>query len=176
MPAIVIVGLARSGKDTAADYIAEKYRYKKYTFSSVLREMIEKRGEKPAKESMLALGDMLRKRMGMDAVAKYLDKKIKETDNILLVGPRSIEEINYFRKKFPSLKIIRIAAGKEDRFSRKSAMDPKGRSEFFSRDEKDSQTKGMQKALDAAQFEISNDSTKKKLHERIDALMKNLRG
>src|SRR3989344_921020 len=162
MAAIIIVGLARAGKDTAADYISEKYGYSKYTFSSVLGEMIGKRGEEATKGKMIKLGDMVRKKMGMDAVAKMLDKKVLEKDNVLLVGPRSPEEIEYFRKKFPNLLVVRIVAKDEERYERKSELDPKGKREFFGRDEQDLVSKGFQKALDGAKFEIKNTSTQEK--------------
>ena len=171
MAVIVIVGLARAGKDTAADYIAEKYGYAKYTFSSVLSEMIEKRGEEATKEKMIMLGDAMREKMGMDAVAKMLARNVKEKDNILLVGPRSPEEIDYFREKFPGLIVIRITAQDSERFGRKSPADPKTEKEFFGRDEKDIISKGFQRALDSAQAEIRNTSTQEMLHAEIDKAM-----
>ena len=172
MPVIVIAGLARSGKDTAADYIARKYGYAKHNFSSVLQEMVEKRGEKATKEKMISLGDLVRKRMGMDGVAKMLSKKIREKENIVLSGPRSIEEIEYFRKKFANLRVVRVVSGKKQRFARKTENDPKSKNGFFERDEIDSERKGMQNALAAAEFELDNGSTKKSLYSQIDELMK----
>ena len=174
MSVIVLVGLARSGKDTAADYIAKKYNYTKYTFSSVLGEMIEKQGGHATKEKMIKLGDMLRRKRGMDALAKMLEKKISQQDNILLVGPRSIEEIEYFRKKFPDLKILKITAKTEQRFKRKSELDPKNRKEFFERDELDRERKGMQKVLDSAETEIQNRDTKRNLYAQLDKFMKGI--
>ncbi|HLC92893.1 MAG TPA: AAA family ATPase [archaeon] len=171
MPVIVIVGLARTGKDTAADYIASKYGYAKYTFSSVLSEMIEKRGEQATKEKMIKLGDTVRKQMGMDAVAKILSKKVLEKDNVLLVGPRSPQEIEYFKARFPELIIVKITAKENERFERKSEIDPKGKKEFFERDKKDLVSKGFQKALDMAKIELKNDSTEEKLHSAIDKMM-----
>ncbi|HIH09142.1 MAG TPA: AAA family ATPase [Candidatus Diapherotrites archaeon] len=174
MAVIVIVGLARSGKDSAADYIAEKYGYSKYTFSSVLSEMLEEKGELPEKEKMIALGDKLRAETGMDALAKLLEGKIGQKDNVILVGPRSIEEIEYFKNRFPKLSIIKITADASKRFNRKSRMDPQGKKEFFGRDSRDVESKGMQKVLDAAQSELKNNGTRKSLHAQVDNLMKRI--
>ncbi len=174
MAAIVIVGLARTGKDTAADYIAEKYGYAKYTFSSVLAEMIEKRGEEATKEKMVKLGDLLRKRMGMDALAKMLGRKISGNGNVLLVGPRSPEEIGYFRKRFPGLRVVKVSAKENRRYGRKSEADPKSKKEFLQRDEKDIVSKGFRAALDAAEIEIRNDSTLESLHAQVDKFMKKI--
>lgn len=174
MAVIVIVGLARAGKDTVADYIAEKYGYAKYTFSSVLSEMLAKRGEEATKENMVKLGDLLRESMGMDALARMLDGKIPEKDNVLLVGPRSVEEIEYFRKKFQKLRVVRVSAKEEKRFGRKSFEDPKTKKKFLQRDEKDIVSKGFRRALDAAEIEIRNDSTLENLHWQADSMMKEI--
>ena len=174
MAVLIVVGLARSGKDTAADYIAKKYGYQKYTFSSVLSEMIEERGEKPTKEKMLNLGDSLRKKMGMDAIAQLLEKKITQHDNILLLGPRSIEEIEYFRKIFPQIWIIKIVAGSDERFLRRSKIDPSQKKEFLERDKQDSKTKGLEKVLQEAKIEIKNQSSKKDFYLQIENLMQKI--
>jgi dephospho-CoA kinase len=171
MAVIVIVGLARSGKDTAADYIAKKYGYAKYTFSTVLNEMLESKGIKSTKERMKELGDLLREEMGMDAVAKMLDKKITQKKDILLVGPRSIEEIEYFQKKFPDLHIIKVVSGKQDRFKRKNHEDPQNEKEFYERDNADFIGKGLQKVLDSAEIQLNNFSTLEQLHYEIDTTM-----
>lgn len=172
MTQIIISGLARTGKDTAAKYLAKKYGLASYTFSSVLAEMLHASHEKSTKKKMIGLGDRLREENGMDAIAKLLDKKITQTGNIILVGPRSIEEVEYFRKKFPKLAHAKITSQKAARFSRKSKLDPPGKEEFFQRDESDLHTKGFQKVLDSAEYEIKNDSTKKELFNQLDLFMK----
>ena len=114
---------------------------------------------------------MLRRQEGMDAVAKRLDKRIKEKDNILLVGPRSIEEINYFQKKFPKLKIIKVVAGKNERFERRSDLDQQTEKEFYQRDESDLERKGMQKVLDAAQLQMNNFGSLEEFQREVESVM-----
>ena len=176
MAVLVIVGLARSGKDTVADYLAEKYKYYKLTFSSMLSELLENKGIPATKQSMIELGDELRKEFGMDAIAKLLEKKILRDDKLVLVGPRSIEEIDYFRKKYPGLKVIRVNAVEQNRYTRRSRIDPNEKGDFLGRDEADLKTKGMQKVLDAAQYEITNDDNREKLYVQIDELVKKIGG
>ncbi len=176
MAVLVIVGLARSGKDTVADYLAEKYKYYKLTFSSMLSELLESREIPATKQSMIELGDELRKEFGMDAIAKLLEKKILRDDKLVLVGPRSIEEIDYFRKKYPALKVIKVNAVEQNRYTRRSRIDPEEKNEFLGRDEADLKNKGMQKVLDAAQFELTNDDNREKLYAQIDALVKKIGG
>ena len=170
MVVIILVGLARSGKDTVADFIVNKYNFVKYTFSDVLKEQLEQKEITATKERMLELGDLLRQQMGMDAVAQLLDKKIIEKDKLILVGPRSIEEIEYFKKKFSDIKIIKVVAGKDERFERKIEAN-QSETEFFERDQKDLKTKGLQKALNIAELQINNFETKEELQKEIDTVM-----
>lgn len=174
MAILVIVGLARTGKDTVADYIEKKYGYRKYTFSKVLEEALKIKGINPDKEKMLELGDALREEMGMDVVAKMLSEKVREKNNITLVGPRSMEEIEYFRKQFPKLRIIKVTAEKEKRFERKSEQDEKDEKKFFERDSNDMLTKGFGKVIDAAEKEIKNSSSEEDLYKQIDQLMRDI--
>jgi len=171
MAVVVIVGLARSGKDTVADYIAQKYGYAKYTFSDVLKEMLEEKGIPPKKKKMIELGDMLRGQSGMDIVARLLDKKIREEDNLLLVGPRSIEEIEYFRMKFPDLKVVKVVARTNQRFQRKSELDPNEKGEFYDRDAIDLENKGFSKVIEAADYQINNFSTTDDLYKETGRIM-----
>lgn len=171
MVVIILVGLARSGKDTAADYIERRFGFTKYIFSSILADLLKEKKLNPTKEAMLELGSMLRTQEGMDAVAKRLDKKIKEKDNVLLVGPRSIEEIDYFKQRFPNMKIIKIVAGKDVRFERRSDLDPQTEKEFYHRDESDVEKKGMQRVLDAAQLQMNNFGTLEEFRKEVDSVM-----
>ncbi|HZX19433.1 MAG TPA: AAA family ATPase [archaeon] len=172
MAVIILVGLARSGKDTAADYIVEKHGFAKYNFSTVLSKMLEQKDIPQTKQAMNQLGDMIREEMGMDAIAKLLDKKITQKNNLVLVGPRSMEEIDYFQKKFPKLKIIKIVTGTDERFSRRSNEDPKDEKKFFARDENDLKRKGFQKVLDSADLSVNNFGNKKDFYSEIETAIK----
>ncbi|MFH1391047.1 MAG: AAA family ATPase [Candidatus Diapherotrites archaeon] len=171
MPVIILVGLARSGKDTAADYLVEKHGFSKYTFSDILRETLEEKQLEPTKKRMNELGDMLRNEMGMDAIARMLDKKINKKDKLVLVGPRSIEEIDFFKQKFPELKVIKVTTGKDERFERRSGEDPQTEEEFYKRDENDKRNKGFQKVLDSADFQINNFSEIENLYSEIETAL-----
>ncbi|PIN85746.1 MAG: hypothetical protein COV47_00420 [Candidatus Diapherotrites archaeon CG11_big_fil_rev_8_21_14_0_20_37_9] len=171
MTSIIICGLARSGKDAAANHLVEKYGFTKYTFSEVLKELLDKEGIEPTKENMNILGDTLRFEMGMDAIAKILAGTIQEKEKLVLVGPRSIEEVDYFRKKFPDLKIVKITAEKDNRFQRKSVDDAQEREAFFERDENDFEKKGLKRVLETADYEVKNNETLEKLKANIDLLM-----
>ncbi|MEM4261529.1 MAG: AAA family ATPase [Candidatus Diapherotrites archaeon] len=173
MVIIVICGLARSGKDTAANFITTKFGFRKYSFSSVLSEMLESKGVVPSKENLLLLGNELRQKHGMDVVARMLAEKISESDNFVLVGPRSFEEISFFKQKFSRSRflVIRIVADSSRRFKRKSNLDPKSFKDFFVRDENDINEKGLKEVIDSADFEVRNDGTKKEFFKKLNDLL-----
>ena len=174
MVELIIAGLARSGKDTVGDYLAEDYGFEKHTFSEVLRELLISEGIQPTKERMIELGDELRKEMGMDAVAKLLAPKIKRKRGIALVGPRSIEEIEFFREKFPGIIVVKVSSSEQQRIERNKEEGSAEKDKFFERDNKDMKRKGFEKVLEAAQYELENFSTKEELYSQIDFLMEKL--
>src|SRR3989344_6522965 len=156
MVELIIAGLARSGKDTVGDYLAEEYGFEKHTFSEVLRELLISEGIQPTKERMIELGDELRKEMGMDAVAKLLAPKIKRKRGIALVGPRSIEEVDFFREKFPNIIVVKVVSSERQRVERNNEESMGEADKFFGRDEQDMKMKGFEKVLAAAQYELEN--------------------
>ena len=174
MVELIIAGLARSGKDTVGDYLAEEYGFEKHTFSEVLREILVTQGVKPSKELMIELGDELRKEMGMDAVARLLAPKIRRKRGVVLVGPRSIEEIDFFREKFPNIIVVKVVSGEQQRLERNNEEGSGERDKFFGRDEQDMKRKGFEKVLEAAQYELENSSAKEGLFKEVDFLMEKL--
>lgn len=173
MVIIVVCGLARSGKDTAADFIAKKFGLKKYSFSSVLSKILESKGVIPSKKKLLLLGNELRENQGKDVVARLLAESIVEDDNFILVGPRSLEEIEFFKKKFTKAKflVLKVVADSSRRFKRKSSLDPKSFDSFFSRDENDIQEKGLKAVLDSADRVVSNNGSKKEFFKKLESLL-----
>lgn len=177
MNAIIVVGLARSGKDTVAEFIERNYGLRKFVLSDVLAEELKKRRRKVSKKGMVELGDELRKKHGMDVVARKLHKKIiksKAKKDILIVGARSIEEVNYFRKKMKKVFIVRVEASLKERFSRRSSLDPSNMKEFRKRDLIDKKNKGMEKVLSKADFIVRNDRGKRELHKKIRFIIENI--
>ncbi|MFH1545422.1 MAG: AAA family ATPase [archaeon] len=177
MNAIIVVGLARSGKDTVAEFIERDYGLKKFVLSDVLAEELRKRGRKVSKKGMVELGDELRKKHGMDIVARKLYKKIiksKSKKDVLIVGARSIEEVNYFRKRMKKIFIVKIETPLKERFSRRSSLDPSTLKEFRKRDLIDKKNKGMEKVLSKADYIIKNNSGKMELHKKIGFLIENI--
>lgn len=172
MKVLVIAGLARSGKDTVADYLAGKYGFSKFVMSDALIAEMQKKGIATGKMNISKFGDELRRKKGMAAVAELVYARIKKSKakKVAIVGPRSAEEIEFFRRKFPGIKIVKVEAGREKRFERKDEKDPKQKKEFFERDERDSRNKGLKKVLGMAKIKISNNSGIDELKKKVDLL------
>ncbi len=173
MAVIIVVGLARSGKDTFADYLVEKYGFSKFVFSDMLAEELVKRGEEVTKENMSRLGNELRAKEGMDAVAKRLVEKLKGVGNnkLVLVGPRSVEEVNYVKGKLGKVIVVETYAKKESRFKRRSDKDPGKEKEFFGRDEGDIETKGLGEVLKMTDRILENKGSLKDFYMKADRFM-----
>jgi len=173
MATIIVVGLARSGKDTFADYLVEKYGFSKLVFSDMLAEELEKRGEKATKENMSRLGDELRREEGMDAVAKRLVEKAGKIKNekLVLVGPRSVEEVNYVKKALGKAVVVETYAKDTSRFGRRGETDPQSETGFFGRDKGDIDRKGLGEVLKMTDRIVENNKDLRSFHMKIDRLM-----
>jgi len=166
---IALTGLARSGKDTAANVLAERFGFKKLVFSDFLRAEVEGRGLPVNKENMSKVGDELRKAEGMDCVAKRLWLEAKKFEKVVAVGMRSVEEAEFLKGRADSFYLIALKAEPETRFERKSMADPQAEKEFFARDERDVANKGLGKIIELADAIIENDSSVEELVAKVSA-------
>lgn len=171
---IGLTGLARCGKDTAAQYLKDKYGFEVLVFSDVLRQEAKKRKMKPTKMNLSALGDELRKKGGQGIVAKKIVEKIEEEKDYVLSGFRSPEEADYVRNETLDFHLIEVYADKDTRFKRRDETDPQTEEEFFARDKGDIINKGMDKVLKMTDYRVPNKGTKKDLEKEVDKLMKKL--
>jgi len=179
---LILLGKARSGKDTVADFLVKEFGFKKFVFSSVLEEELIKQGKEVSKKSMALLGDELRKEFGMGVIAqKLLEKQTfekslnkKEEEKIVFVGARSTEEIELIKQRFSEAKLVLIKAEENERFERRSELDPDELEEFSFRDKLDEEKKGMKNVFLLAEFKIDNNGSLNDLFEKTRDLMGNL--
>ena len=173
MKAISFTGLARSGKDTAADHLVEKHAFQKLVMSEELAEELLKEGKEDTKINRAHKGKDLRKKFGQDIVAKRVFEKAlqRSLEKVIFVGPRSVAEIEFFKKNIPGFKLIAIKAEKEERFERRSHKDGQTEEKFFERDRHDSTEFELEKVISMADTTIENNSTIDDFYKTIDALM-----
>jgi len=172
---IGLTGLARCGKNTAADYLKKKYGFEVLVFSDILVEEAEKKGMKPTKMNLSILGDELREKQGNAVLAKKLLEKINPEKNYVLNGVRSPEEADYIRNELLNFYLIYVYANKVIRFKRRKQDDPQTEAKFFERDERDIENKGLGKTLKMADYRIDNSSDLNSLYKQADELMEKIK-
>lgn len=174
MQVLILLGKARSGKDTIADFLVKEFGFRKFVFSSVLEEELKKQGKEITKKNMALLGDELRKEFGMNIVAKKLLEKVFEEKKIVFVGARSLEETELIKEKFPQAKLVLVEAEEKKRFNRRNELDENDLKSFSERDLIDSEKKGMEKVFALSDFKLENNSSLSDLFAKTRHLMDNI--
>ena len=173
---IGLTGLARSGKDTIAKYLEEKYGFKHLDFArDALFAEADKRGIEKDKISLSILGDELRQEQGRAVLAKIINSKIKEDENYVITGFRSPEEVDLIRNEHLNFVLIEVSASHTIRFKRRNEKDPDDEELFNARDKRDIHNKGLGDVLKMADYKILNESTFEELYSLIDDLMEKIK-
>jgi len=157
-----------------AAYLKEKYGYEILVFSDVLVEEAEKIGLEPTKMNLSILGDELRAAEGNAVVAKRLMKKIDKEKEYVLSGVRSPEEVYAVQNEMLDFHLVYIDTERSTRFKRRKPEDPQSEEEFFERDGRDIQNKGLGKVIEMADYTISNNSSVEEFYKKIDELVKKI--
>ncbi len=176
MQIIGLTGLARSGKDTAADYLEEKHGFTKIVLSSFLAKELKKKNIKPTKTNLLLLGNELREKFGQGIVGELAAKEIlkKKHEKVVVVGFRSVEETFPIKKIYPNFKLISLTAEKDVRFMRRDELDPNSEKKFFERDKIDIEKKGLLNVIKSADFNVNNSNSLKKLYNSLELLIQKI--
>ena len=176
MSAVIIglTGLARCGKDTVAEYLRDKYGYSILVFSDALRIEAKKRGIEPTKMNLSILGDELREKGGNAVLAKKLIESIEPDKDYVISGFRSPEEVYAVQNEVINFCLVCVDAEKSTRFKRKKQEDPQTEKDFFARDERDIENKGLGKVLEMADYTITNNGTLDELYKKTEEVLKKM--
>lgn len=174
---IGIVGPIGSGKDTAADYIAQKYGYNVFSFRDMIAELMKKEGIEPNRENMQTFSREKRNAEGEDVFSRALLNKIIESksEKALVKELRTAGDVKTIWCHFKSkMKIIKVAAPDTLRFermrSRQRLGDPKTIEEFRAQEKREEEI-GYTKAFNFTDFIVFNTGTKEELYAQIDKAM-----
>lgn len=181
MRVIAFVGLPLSGKTTASN-VAKDMGIPVVCMGDIAREEAKKRGLKITNENLAKLAEELRKKEGMDAIAKrcipIIREKGKDIGVVVVDGIRGIDEVNRFKKEFgDDFILINIESPIELRFKRalerKRSDDVRTIEELKKRDERELSW-NMAKAIEIANITIENKSSLKEFKEKIRDLLNQL--
>ena len=166
-----IVGMPGSGKAIARK-VAEELGYGTVVMGDVIREEVRKRGLKATPENLGLVMIEIRRKFGPNVVAERSVEKIKQLKQgvVVIDGIRSLEEVEFFKRFFPDLKVIAIHSSPKTRFKRLMMRsredDPKGWDEFCERDKRELKV-GIGEVIATSDFMIVNEGTKESLRENL---------
>ncbi len=176
---VALVGMPGSGKSAAVAYFARKGWQVVY-FGSLTIDEIQKRGLKVNEASERNVREELRKKHGMDAYARLLLGRIRETVSAgptIIDGLYSWSEYKFLKQQFhDQLCVIAVSAARGIRYERllRRHVRPLSHEEAESRDfaEIENLEKGGPIAI--ADYTVVNDRSKEYLHSVLDRLTEDL--
>ncbi|MFA6973922.1 MAG: AAA family ATPase [Parcubacteria group bacterium] len=115
---IGLVGETGSGKDTVANYLAEKYGARLLRFADPIKEVLRIFFEQSSKQDQQWLYLQLRERFGSDVLGKALRRKVENADGIIVVNGLRMPDDYVFIKSFENSYIIYTTADQKLRWER----------------------------------------------------------
>ena len=169
-----------AGKGEAIKYLVDKHKFISYSLSDIIRSEAKKRGQEPAREVLVAIGNELREKEGASVLAKRTVAKIKNAPQAVIDSIRNPHEIEELRKNLKNFMLIGVNADVKVRFERAEKRgrlgDAKTLEEFKKQEEKentsDEKAQQLNKCFDMADVKIDNSKDRNFLYKQIDELLK----
>lgn len=181
---MIIIGLTGrngAGKTTAARYLEKKGFYY-LSLSDVIRDEARKRGIEETRENLIALGNELREKHGVSALADMTVQKLEPNKNYAIDSVRHPAEAMAL-KKAAQCSLFHVFAPVELRFkrtfSRKRPGDPQTLKEFIQLEEREFQSSNVaaQQLLETERMAdrlIENTGTPGEFQENLDEALKEI--
>lgn len=177
MKIIGVCGKIGSGKDTVADYLAEKHGYHKLVMSDIITIELESLGRPVNREEMQKLSKEYKAVYGKGVWAKKTIETAKRRDikKAVITGIRDTKEIEVFREH-SNFRLINVDADEKTRFGRLSRRgtekDIQTLEEFREQERKEENIFDLySKFSELSDITIRNNGTKKELAEKIEKLI-----
>ncbi|MBU2025800.1 MAG: AAA family ATPase [Patescibacteria group bacterium] len=178
---IGVCGANGSGKDTACDYLVEKYGAKKLVFSDLLKQALLIFISEIGRKDYAWLSTILRKRFGDGILSHGMKKKIERarTDLIVIAGVRDFGELEMI-KSYEKGFFIFVDADIEIRWKRihkrNIKADDRVSFEEFKREmEQLASERYIDKLKRKADFLIKNNGSLEALRKQLDSVMKKIK-
>ncbi len=169
---IVVCGFRGSGKSLFGS-IAKKMGFPVLEMSEPVLALMKELGLEVNNESVRNFATDFREKGGKDAVAKLMLPRMRElirdNGNIVVVGARSIEEVDIFRQ-FGEVVTVAIVSAEKNRFSRikerNKTSDPKNILNFKWADEVEAKW-GLDRLVESCGVKIQNDGSEREFEESV---------
>jgi dephospho-CoA kinase len=178
-PLLIIVGMAGSGKSSAARHLEQK-GWRVIRFGALTMQELEKRGLPINQANEKAVREDLRAKNGMDAYARLLLPSIKEslkTSPTVIDGLYSWAEYKFLKGHFGGhIRVVAIYTTRSMRYARLSQRPdrPLSPAEAEQRDYAEIENVEKGGPIAMADYTIVNDDTKKELFQAVDKLLSTL--
>lgn len=178
---ITVSGELASGKDTVTEYLVDKYKAKKFGFSDVLRDILDRLYLPQVRLNLGTLAESLRANFGEDVLAKAVIQDIKKAggDFFVIDGVRKTGELECI-KELSSFHFIYVDSVLETRYGRiiKRGENPDDTTktfEEFVRDNEHASDKTIPQLRKYADSIIDNNGTLDELYTQVDAIIEKLK-
>lgn len=178
---IGLVGEKLAGKDTAANYLVQKYEAEHFRFTHILDEVLEELNLPVSRENEINLGLSLRKVFGEHILVNALEKRARKSwAKILVVNGIRMDEMDIVKSWEKGTAIIYITAPVEVRFHRYQNRREKTDDAVMNLEQFIQQDKGPTEIAipelgKAADYKIENTGSLKEFYEKLDEIVKKLK-
>ena len=178
MKVIGIFGLIGSGKDTAAEYLEQKYGFLHISYGNLVRGLARQLGRTIERDDLIRTQREYVQRYGQSYFGKLAVEKVRKSKEkfFALSGIRRPRDVEEPRKAFgEDFVLIFIDASPKVRFQRMRARmregDPETLEEFLRQDEEEKKTFGFDIVMKYVKFTIKNEGTLEELHQTVDQVL-----
>lgn len=171
---IIVTGMPGSGKDEFVK-VAKGLGFRDVHMGDTVKAYAEKQKVPQTDRDIGAFATFERKDKGMDIWAKRTCEAIEEPERTVVDGLRNIEELQYFRSRFPEVKVVAIYTNREERLRRiilrNRIDDVKNESGLDGRDNRELGW-GIGRTISLADHMIINDGTLDEFKQKVLEFLK----
>jgi dCMP deaminase len=179
MLVIGVTGKNCAGKDSVADILVSE-GFERHSLSDAIREELQRRKRPITRESLIEVGNELRRESGPRALADLIKRRLSGK-NAVIVSIRNPSEITSLRE-LPAFTLIGVDAPAALRYARERAREREDGigsfEEFLATEAAENSTNPANQQLDEcfklADEVIINDSTTEELRKEVLALLEKL--
>lgn len=171
-------GLMGSGKDTAANYLAQKYGGVNYSFSTMLGDVLKRYHLPLNRENYVKISEAMREKFGEDILAKTMAEDVKnDQHNIVSISNVRRQADITFLLPISGFVLVSIEADPKLRYERlvdrnEKADDKEKTYEQFLNDHKLSTELTIPPVMKQAKEVIDNNGSLENFYQQIDKLVK----